>query len=175
MTQGIVMNKIRMTKVALLSLVTFHLSLISSSCSSIDCPIQNTVYTVYKLYDGDGSEMKLADTIYVLSSSAKGDTLLLNSGVGLSTINLPISYDHPEDTLVFLRTDTAGHWTIDTVWVEKSNIPHFESVDCSAAFFHELTGVRYTRRGIDSIVIHHPTVNYDPSTEHFHFYPKPSI
>ena len=60
----------------------------------------------------------------------------------------------------------------DTVWVKKDDYPSFESVDCSAVFFHTLTGVRYTRNYIDSIVIKNPSVTYDPNTVHFYFYPK---
>jgi hypothetical protein len=151
------------------------LLILLAACSSIDCPIQNTVYTVYKLRGADGGEAKLADTLHVLGRTAKGDTVLLNRGVGLASFNLPVSYSHEEDTLVFLRTDTVGRRAIDTVWVQKKDIPHFESVDCSAAFFHELTGVRCTHRGIDSIVINNRNVNYDPTTEHFHIYFKTAL
>lgn len=56
--------------------------------------------------------------------------------------------------------------------VTKTNTPHFESVDCGVAYFHVITGVRYTRNAIDSIVINHKEVNYDATQQHFHIYFK---
>jgi len=63
--------------------------------------------------------------------------------------------------LVFAIRDTSLVWTLDTVWLKKEDIPHFESVDCSAHFFHQLTAVRSTHDGIDSLVLDNPSVTYD--------------
>lgn len=142
------------------------------SCTSIDCPVQNTVYTVYNLQKANGSTDTLKDTMYVFTFRSDGlDTTLYNAGIGLTTFTLPISYSNPEDTLYFLlRNDPI--LTLDTVWIKKEDYPHFESVDCSAAFFHTITAVRSTHNGIDSIVINKREVNYDATTEHFHIYFK---
>jgi len=139
------------------------------SCSSIDCPVQNTVSTQYVICDADGNEAALADTLWVLSERSDGsDTLLLNRLTGKSAFSLPISYSHPEDVLVFVKADTAGYYTLDTLWLKKDDIPHFESVDCAAHFFHRLTAVRYSRNGIDSVSIVNPKVDYDQSRIHLH-------
>jgi hypothetical protein len=76
-----------------------------------------------------------------------------------------VSYQSPVDTLVF---ETIRLAAIDTVWLEKQDIPHFESVDCSALFFHNITAVRSTHIGIDTIIITNPTVDYDPSNPHLY-------
>ena len=145
-------------------------ALLTVACSSIDCPVQNTVYTVYNIYGEQGADT-LHDTLSVWTYRRdKTDTLLLNRGVNLTTFTLPISYAQPEDTLIFRVADSNGFVTTDTVWLKKENYPHFESVDCNPSYFHKLTAVRSTFRGIDSIVINHATVDYDPSTEHFHIY-----
>jgi len=147
-------------------------ALFTFGCSSIDCPVQNTVYTVYNIYGVEGADT-LYDTLSVWTQRRDGtDTLVLNRGVGLTTFTLPISYAQPEDTFFFRVGDTTGLVTIDTVWIKKDNFPHFESVDCNPSYFHHLTAVRSTHYGIESISIYHPTVNYDPSTEHFHIYFK---
>jgi hypothetical protein len=99
------------------------------------------------------------------------DTTLLNWCTGIKQFSLPIGYTNPEDTLYFVFLGGSFR-AIDTVWIKKENIPHFESVDCNAAFFHELTAVRSTHHAIDSIVIKNPSVTYDPTTEHFHLYLK---
>ena len=120
------------------------------SCSSIDCPVNNTVHTRYCFYNTDGDSLVLMDTLTVTTVKKDGmDTLILNRLVGKASFSLPMSYSHPED-----------------------DIPHFESVDCKVAYFHQLTGVRYTTHFVDSIVIKNPSVDYDKQTIHFYIYPK---
>jgi len=139
------------------------------SCSSIDCPVQNTVSTQYLICDADGNETTLADTLWIWTPRSDGtDTLLLNRLTGKSAFSLPISYSHPEDVLVVVKADTTGYLTLDTLWLKKDDIPHFESVDCAAHFFHRLTAVRYSRNGIDSVSIVNPDVDYDQSRTHLH-------
>lgn len=142
------------------------------SCSSIDCPVNNVVATRYRFYNTDGDSLVLMDTLTVTSVRKDGtDTVLLNRNVGKATFELPVSYSHPEDILV-LHVYNRRMSIRDTVWVKKDDIPHFESVDCNASFFHQLTGVHYTTNFIDSIVIKNPKVDYDKTTIHFHIYPR---
>lgn len=142
------------------------------ACTSIDCPVQNTVRTYYALQKADLTTDTLKDSLYVVSFRHDGlDTVLLSGAISLTTFSLPISYANPEDTLYFLfRNDSL--LAVDTILIKKENIPHFESVDCSATFFHHLTAVRSTRNAIDSITINNPTVDYDPQTVHFNLYLK---
>lgn len=154
----------------------FTLSLCMSACSSIECPVQNTVAVYYAICSYDNGEEVTDtpnDTLYVWTQRKDGeDTLLLNRLVGKTSFSLPPSYSHPEDMLVFYVVDTAHVWTLDTVWIQKNDIPHFESVDCSPHFFHELTAVKSTHRGIDTIFINNPSVTYDPSVVNFHIHFK---
>ena len=142
------------------------------ACTSIDCPVQNTVRTLYAFRNADGKADTLKDTMMVVSARInRTDTTLLKWSTGVKQFSLPIGYANPEDTLYFVFRNGSFR-AIDTVWIKKENIPHFESVDCSAAFFHELTAVRTTHNAIDSIVIKNPSVTYDPETEHFYLYLK---
>lgn len=154
----------------------FVFLLFITACSSIDCPVQNTIAVYYKICSFDNGEEvtdTLNDTLYVWTQRSDGkDTLLLNRGVNITSFSLPPSYSHPEDMLVFYVVDTAHVWTLDTVWLKKNDIPHFESVDCSAHFFHELTAVRSTHRGIDTIIINNPSVTYDPTVVNLHIHFK---
>ena len=146
--------------------------LLTAACTSIDCPVSNVVATGYSLMKADGTPDSLKDTMYVLTFLAGGkDTVLFNAGIGLSTFSLPISYTCPEDTLFFVMRNN-DYLAIDTVLVKKENHPHFESVDCSASFFHTLTAVRSTHNAIDSIVINNSYVDYDATTKHIHLYFK---
>jgi len=154
----------------------FAFLLFLAACSTIDCPVQNRVAVNYavKAFVGDVEvNDTLKDTLYVWTTrSDNDDTLILNRGINVSSFSLPISYTHPEDKLVFCIVDTNDVAAIDTVWLKKEDIPHFESVDCNAHFFHTLTAIRSTHKAIDTIIINNPNVNYDPSLEHIHIHFK---
>ena len=142
------------------------------ACSSIDCPVQNTVRTLYVLKKQNAEPDTLKDTLYIFTLRADGtDTLLLNAAIRQTTLSLPISYANPEDTLLFYFRN-GPFQALDTVWLRKDDYPHFESVECSTSFFHNITAVRSTHTAIDSIVINNPSVTYDPETEHLHLYLK---
>lgn len=140
------------------------LLLLTAACSSIECPVQNIVACYYEVND------TLKDTLTIRSATKKGkDTLLLNMSQNTTSFKLPLSYQRDVDTLIFVTTKLA---VIDTVWVYKTDMPHFESVDCGVAYFHELKDVRCTHLGIDSIVIKKTFIDYDLSTPHLRIYFK---
>jgi len=167
-----------------LILFTSLVSLVISSCSSIDCPVENTVSVQYEIRDKAGNALPITDSLSVVTTRADGQNIvldittlnngqkvLLNRLIDKSSFSLPISYSHPEDVLFFCFKDSVKT-LVDTVWIKKDDIPHFESVDCSAAFFHELTSVRHTHNAIDSLVLINTSVTYDVQTVHFYLYPK---
>lgn len=149
-------------------------AMLTAACSSIDCPVQNTVSTVYGLYKSDGTADTLhGDTLTISTTRRDGnDTVLLNRCVNATGFSLPISNGAKTDTLVVELKDSATV-TTDTLYVDKDDQPHFESVDCSMAYFHTLTGLRWTSNAIDSVTINNRNVNYDASTQHIHLYLKP--
>ena len=99
------------------------------------------------------------------------DSILINKDVKVTSLSVPMSYTQDADILYFeIHKKTST--TIDTVKVEKTNIPHFESVDCSASYFHKITNVSCTHHAIDSIVINNPNVTYDKTKQTFHLYLK---
>ena len=158
-----------MRKVLLLLSLAFIVS-----CSSVDCPVKNWVRSYYDVYDSNGAQLKLKDTLTVYTQRKDGsDTIILNSGIGLQTFDLPVSYTLPEDTLYF-HFYNLDYDVTDTVWIQKENYPHFESLECKATYFHKLTGVRYTTHAIDSLVLKNPYVNYEDQTTHFFIYPDSS-
>lgn len=151
----------------LFTLFIVHCSWLFVACTSIDCPVQTTIQTNYAIMDADGNSLKLEDTLYVWTPRADGkDTLLLNRGVNIKSFALPISGQQPEDTLIFYVVDTLHRATLDTIWVKKDNMPHFESVDCNTYFFHRLIDVRCTHRGIESVSIINSDVDFDISIMH---------
>ena len=144
-------------------------------CTSIECPIENTVYTTYTFENTDGTTGSLGtDTLTIKTRRVDGkDTTILNKMTGTENgFDLPISYTQPEDILYFTLSTTAKKVYYDTVRIKKENYPHFESVDCQAAYFHKITAVMTTHNVIDSLVIYKSDVTYDASTEHLHLYLK---
>ena len=126
------------------------------ACSSVDCPLNNTVYANYQLV---GPVTKLNDTLTIsVARQGKKDSIVLNKDYNVESFSLPVSFSQDEDVLYF--------------WMQKTNRPHFESTDCGLNFFHTITGIRYTRHAIDSIAINHKEIDYDASRKHFNIFFK---
>ncbi|MDT3387280.1 MAG: DUF6452 family protein [Bacteroidota bacterium] len=139
--------------------------LVMASCSSVDCPLNNTVSANFQL---EGNVTKLTDVLTISTLLHNGnDSILLNQLQSAQKFSLPMSYGQDEDVL-FFQTGTIK----DTVWIAKENHPHFVSVDCGVNFFHTVTGIRYTRNALDSIVINQKEVTYDALPTHFYVYFK---
>lgn len=146
----------------------------TAACTSIDCPLNSLVYTQYQLMNAAGKVDTLSDTLTISTNKTDGnDSVLINRSVNTTEFSLPISYAQKQDIFFFETKDTLYKVTkIDTVIVDKENLPHFESVDCSPSFFHKIISVSCTHNAIDSIVINNHDVNYDTSKKHFLIYFK---
>ena len=144
-------------------------ALLAAACSSVDCPLYNTVCTKY-VFGGDVDLQE--DTLSVGIIRTDGtDTLLLNRFNHSNEFLLPVSYHQPADVLFFHITG-EGVTLTDTVTIEKTDTPHFESVDCPPSFFHTINHVSWTCHAIDSIVITKAQVNHDTSKGHLLLYLK---
>ena len=137
-------------------------------CTSLDCPLNNTTYTKYRLM---GNITTLKDTMTISTTKTEGtDSVLINKDVKVGSFILPMSYHQPEDVFYFEIRNQENQVFKDTVTVKKEDFSHFESVDCNPAFFHTITEVKTTHNLIDSIVINNKDVNYDASKAHFYIY-----
>ena len=142
---------------------------IVTACSSIDCPLNNTVMAKYVL---GGTVDVLEDSLSVsISRTNATDTLLLDRLTDAKDFMLPVSYHQPSDVLFFTFTGNGVTQT-DTVTIEKTNTLHFESVDCGPTYFHTISHVSWTNHAIDSIVITKAEVNHDTSKGHLLLYLK---
>lgn len=150
--------------------ITLCFLMILSSCSSIDCPLSNHVYSIYKLA---GDVPILRDTLTISTTRSEGtDSVYINLKANVDSLLLPLSYQAAEDVWYFEIKTKNGTTTLDTVKIRKTNSPHFESIDCKPSFFHTITGVESTHHRIDSIIILTPNVTYDNSKPHFYIYFK---
>ena len=125
-----------------------------AACSTIDCPLNNTVYAKYVLR---GPVTTLPDMLTISTMiSDDSDSVLINQQENTDSFSLPMSYNRPEDVLV-MQTNNL----FDTIKVEKTNTPHFESPDCPTTMFHQIKSVRHTSTFIDSVTITRNLVDYD--------------
>ena len=144
--------------------------LLMAGCVSLDCPVNNTVFCVYKLQKPDGSPDTLGvDTLKVWSPRVDGkDTVLVNRlcGSKATNFNVQVSHTQPMDLICLGLVDTLGIEWLDTIRIYKTNSPHFESVDCKPTYFHTLTEVSNTNNIIDTVIINKKEIDYDTSTAH---------
>ena len=140
------------------------LTLTIASCENgTDCNINNISYNRIQLYGTNILEDTLSqkysypDTLTVKLIINGNDSIIVNKLVGASELQLPVSYTHECDTLVF---EYSGNLE-DTLYVEHSNIPFFISTDCGMAMYHHVTGLRHTNNLIDSAAINEPLIDFD--------------
>lgn len=143
------------------------------SCSSIDCPLNNRVCVKMRLA---GDESVTRDTLTIASPRTVGednDTVLINRLTAADSLQVPMSYNRSQDIyfLTLVQEGTSAE-TTDTVWVDKTNLPHFESVDCAPNMFHDITAVKTTHHSIDSIAVNNNKVTYNDAKAHLIIYFK---
>lgn len=138
-------------------------------CSTIDCPLNNRVYSKYKLA---GNVTTLNSKMSITANLHNGnDSVIINQAEKTDSFELPMSYSMPIDTFYVDIKGSAQSYR-DTIAVTKTDIPHFESVDCSPAIFHKITAINYTQHTIDSIVINQPNVTNNVTKSTFLIYFK---
>lgn len=137
------------------------LAITMTGCESVECPLNNTVYTTYGFYvmeNGQPTAIRIGDTLTVTAGGT--DSVLINRLYNASQMELPMSYFAEVDTLSLRFTDAENLVVFDTIWVSKYNYEHYESPGCPTAMFHYVSGVRSTHRFIDTVTVVNPNVNY---------------
>ena len=77
-----------------------------------------------------------------------------------------MSYAGGTDVLIFEMRDTLHNVVYDTITINKTNTPHFESTECGPAYYHTIEGVSTTNHKIESVTINDTEVNHDGTKEH---------
>lgn len=145
-------------------LLFFTLLLFLSSCASINCTLDSVVVWTLTFYDSETEEpLKLPVNLTV---EAEGAGTLYNQGHGITSMALPMSIASPTDTL-FLRWKSGSFESTDILFLDHTNTPHFDAIDCPAAVFHDISGFRFEASSaevqpvtIDSITIIRSIVDY---------------
>lgn len=148
-------------------LLTCCTALSLTSCSNIDCPLDNVVSMQCNLFSYETkSAYTLTDELTV--TPAGRDTVLLNKATNIQSFLLPLKEAGERDTLLLHFSNTADQSATDTLFVTHTLHPHFESLDCPSSVFHTITAVRATSHAlsempltIDSVSLVRSIVNYD--------------
>ena len=136
------------------------------SCSEVECPLDSVVVMTCGLYDAETkTELSLEQTLTVKPMGK--DTILLNSAQAIQNFVLPLKIGALRDTMLLHFTDIWDGEVVDTLFISHENHPHFESVECPAAIFHNLTNLAYSNSkdgltpvSIDSVAIVRGLVDY---------------
>lgn len=141
------------------------LSLVAA-CSNIDCPLDNVVSMQCNLYNADTkSTYSLTDELTI--TPAGRDTVLLNKATSINNYLLPLKSVGTRDTLLLHFSNAEGTTQTDTLFVNHTPQPHFESLDCPTSYFHTLTSVSVSPQEgassavVDSVSLVRTIVNYD--------------
>lgn len=153
-----------------------NLSILLTSCESFNCPLNNTVASVYNFYAANrntkgelitGTSVSVTDTITI--SAIDLDSVIANRLNNASTVSLPMSFYNATDSLCWLFTDSEGRTATDTIIIHKSNLHHFDDPSCPIQVWHHIDSIYFSRNIIDTIIVANADVNYD-GLENFQIY-----
>ena len=152
---------------AVLRLASIGMLTLLAACSNIDCPLDNVVMMQCNLYSSESGQA-LSLPVSLTVKPAGRDTILLNQAKDVSNFLLPLKEAGERDTLLLNFTGENGNTATDTLFVNHTPRPHFESLDCPTAMFHTIHQVRATGHAlsilpltVDSVSLIRSTVNYD--------------
>lgn len=137
-----------MKRVIISSLLLFSLW----GCSDVNCPLNNHVFATWSFYKGDEPYV-LTDTLNVFLKVNGTDSLVANRLINVNSIDLPMSFYNPADTLTLEVRSAHKRTYKDILIVRKENIPHFNSPECGTWVEHYVQDIRTTHNDLDSISI----------------------
>ena len=158
-------------------------------CDDTGCTLYNSTDCHITFYDQNDNVTTLGE--YLTVQPVGTDQVILNKGQRFSAIVFQLSYTKDVDTLLFehwtttttVTTETDGDGNevtteteedtphvVDTLFIRKTNMPHFESPDCGTAVFHDIQEVwysnddRYPDKGLfEMVYLNHAQVYYNSS------------
>ena len=163
-------------------IILLTIVVVTTSCSSIDCQLNGSVYCKYQLKDQYLNDVAFAYPLTVtLCDTDSGDYVIINSESNVSAIDIPMSYGNATDVLKFtlMVTDTiADEDTVyyvttphtDTIRITKTNEPFFESIDCAPRYNHTIEEVQSSHNFIDSLAINNKKVTNDASKKNIYIF-----
>ncbi|ADV43660.1 DUF6452 family protein [Bacteroides helcogenes] len=127
------------------------ISIVVSCSEEADCSLAARAMMQCYLYTIDPQTRIVEnDTLDSLTVTAYGtDSVIINNQKKVHDISLPLRYTVDSTKLVFRYSKTKT----DTIVIHHTNTPYFLSMDCGYQMKQVITGIRHTRRNLDSIYI----------------------
>lgn len=139
------------------------------ACSSVNCPLNNIVQMKWQF------SSTLDGTLTVSTNRHDGnDTVLVNQNTQTDSLLLPMSYTADEDTfqLDWISSDSVSY--TDHIIINKQNLQHFESIECSPTVYHYINSVETDGVFIDSVRIANPNVTNNTNSANIIIYTSTS-
>lgn len=139
------------------------LCLLGSACGDNTCYENGNSLPLAKLYLGKSEQTITGLTI--MGIGAPGDSLLEDSST-LSEVYLPLRASVSTTSYKISRWVTIEgekSQVSDTLTLDYKPIEYFHSVECGAMFNFDITDVRHTIHGIDSVILITTTITNSPS------------
>lgn len=147
--------------------ILLFLCIIVCSCTEIECPMDNIVLMGAGLYDSETKQKQKISEYLSIAPEGK-DTILLNFAQHIDAFYLPLKHETGDNNFLLYFSDAYGNYSVDTLKIHQTAIPHLESLDCPSTFFHKINSVAWTSHPlseipltIDSVVISQPSVEYE--------------
>lgn len=133
-----------------------------SACDDSSCILYNSTYCECTFVNSEGMRVTILDTLTIRITRANGeDSILVNRSTRTNDLSLMLSTYKDVDSIYFDFTDSLGVTRHDTLFIAKTNDPHFESPDCGTTYFHDIQSVRASGPFIKGIEVVHPQVYYN--------------
>lgn len=148
------------------------------SCDDAGCTLYNSTLCHIVFYSELGISTVLTDTLTVYAVGAEDP--VYNMGKNLNTLKLQLSYYKDIDTLLYEHwmgtADEPAPHQVDTLFIRKTDTPHFESPDCGVAMFHDIEKVWWANDSrfpdtplFTDVYVNHPQVYYN-SEDNIHLF-----
>ena len=121
------------------------------ACTNIECPLDNIVVMTGGLYNAEDGKVTTLHDNELSITSADGEYVLLNRVKDISSFEIPLRQGVGNDTLLFWLENSVGQVAVDTLFLQYTDSPHFESLDCPAALFHSLKEARCTSHPLSEL------------------------
>ena len=142
----------RLLHIALLALLA---TAALTSCNDNSCRENGSSLPLAVFYV-NGSQQSV-NGLTIMGIGAPGDSLLAEA-TAQSELYLPLRATTTTTSYKISHQVTTERLVSDTVTIDYQPVEYFHSVECGAMFNFDIKNVRYTKHGIDSVVVVTPLV-----------------
>ena len=146
-------------RIAAIAALMSAMAIGTCSCTDDSCYDNGSSLPIATTYVG--SSQQTVTGLTIMGIGVPGDSLLLDSA-SVSEFYLPL---RPSASTTSFKLQRWYHnaWVRDTLTIDYEPIEYFHSLECGAMFNFDITDVRHTIHGIDSVILITTTITNSPS------------